>query len=63
MDGKKMIELVKSAVDARTEEICQGSEQKKELLAALRKLTAKLEDPNEAIVRMIFQVRGLREPH
>ncbi|KAI4173394.1 MAG: hypothetical protein LQ343_002926 [Gyalolechia ehrenbergii] len=55
MDGKKMIELVKSAVDARTEEICQGSEQKKELLAALRKLTAKLEDPNEAIVRMIFQ--------
>ncbi|KAI4181167.1 MAG: hypothetical protein L6R41_006781 [Letrouitia leprolyta] len=54
-DGKKLVDLVKSATDARPEEIFKKPEQRKELLAALRKLTLKLEDPHEAIVRMIFQ--------
>lgn len=55
MSGEKLIGLVNSAADARTEELCQGTEQRKELLAALRKLTLKLEDPNESIARIIFQ--------
>lgn len=58
-DGKKLVDLVKSATDARPEEIFKKPEQRKELLAALRKLTLKLEDPHEAIVRMIFQVKLL----
>lgn len=62
MDGEAIIKLVQSAAGARTEEICQGPEQRKQLLAALRKLTTKLEDPNAAIVRFLFQVRPSRWP-
>ena len=60
MDRGNLAYQVKLAVEAPSESLPQDQETKKELLTALRKLTARIEDPVDSILNFLFQVRVSR---
>ena len=60
MDTRKFADMVKLAAEAPSESLPQDQQTRAELLTALRKLTASLEDPMHSILRLLFQVCSSR---
>ena len=56
MDTRNFADTVKLAAEAPSESLPQDQETRAELLTALRKLTASLEDPVHSILKFLFQV-------
>ena len=56
MDIRNFADIVKLAAEAPSESLPQDQETRAELLTALRKLTASLEEPVHSILRFLFQV-------
>ena len=56
MDAKIFAYIVKLAAEAPSESLPQDQKTRAELLTALRKLTASLEDPVRSIWKLLFQV-------
>ena len=57
MDTGKFADIVKLAAENPSESLPRDQATRVELLTALRKLTASLEDPVHSILRILFQVR------
>ena len=57
MDTTNLVDIVRLAAEAPScETLPQDQETRAELLTALRKLTVSLEDPVNAILKLLFQV-------
>jgi hypothetical protein len=56
MDATKLIDLVRLAAEAPSEKLPQEDMARRELVTAMRKLSARLENPIDSIMRFVFQV-------